>query len=245
MQVTCPQCQATYTLKAQIPPQGRGLKCAKCGHVWRVLPQGQPTAASAESTATPTEPQTPNPESQVPNSESETPIPPLDSFAAVKSTPQTLRQFGLSWFILLAAAALVAVGALGWWWLQQALSVAVPPSAPTVIHAKAIPPQPTGLTLSGLSHTLSTPAEATPLTPPTLTISGRVQNTTSATLTPPPLAVQVVTSGSIQLGRLAASLASPTLAPGQSTPFRASFPTLPLQKVASYRAFFLTNQPPR
>ncbi|MGA7326213.1 MAG: zinc-ribbon domain-containing protein, partial [Rhodomicrobium sp.] len=41
MIIECPACTTRYDIKAQIPPAGRTVRCAKCGNVWRALPDNQ------------------------------------------------------------------------------------------------------------------------------------------------------------------------------------------------------------
>ncbi len=64
MIIECPACTTRYDIKAQIPPAGRTVRCAKCGTVWRALPDnnedeaGLPAQRSAKeqnNTAVPTE----------------------------------------------------------------------------------------------------------------------------------------------------------------------------------------------
>ena len=46
-QIICPVCETRYEVKAAFPPQGRKVRCSKCGHVW----QAQPVASVAEPSA--------------------------------------------------------------------------------------------------------------------------------------------------------------------------------------------------
>ena len=38
MIIECPACITKYDIKATLPPQGRTVRCAKCGTVWRAMP---------------------------------------------------------------------------------------------------------------------------------------------------------------------------------------------------------------
>jgi predicted Zn finger-like uncharacterized protein len=38
MIIECPACTTRYEIKATLPPEGRSVRCAKCGTVWRALP---------------------------------------------------------------------------------------------------------------------------------------------------------------------------------------------------------------
>ena len=38
MIIECPDCATRYEIKADLPPDGRTVRCAKCGTVWRAMP---------------------------------------------------------------------------------------------------------------------------------------------------------------------------------------------------------------
>ncbi|MBT3070714.1 zinc-ribbon domain-containing protein [Rhodomicrobium sp. Az07] len=38
MIIECPACTTRYDIKATLPPEGRSVRCAKCGTVWRAMP---------------------------------------------------------------------------------------------------------------------------------------------------------------------------------------------------------------
>ncbi len=38
MIIECPACTTRYDIKAELPPNGRTVRCAKCGTVWRAMP---------------------------------------------------------------------------------------------------------------------------------------------------------------------------------------------------------------
>jgi predicted Zn finger-like uncharacterized protein len=40
MIIECPACSTRYDIKAMLPPEGRTVRCAKCGTVWRAMPAG-------------------------------------------------------------------------------------------------------------------------------------------------------------------------------------------------------------
>jgi predicted Zn finger-like uncharacterized protein len=49
-QIICPVCETRYEVKAAFPPEGRKVRCSKCGHVWQAQPvAGAPEPASAAS----------------------------------------------------------------------------------------------------------------------------------------------------------------------------------------------------
>ncbi len=39
MIIECPACTTRYDIKATLPPEGRTVRCAKCGTVWRAMPE--------------------------------------------------------------------------------------------------------------------------------------------------------------------------------------------------------------
>ena len=53
MIIECPACTTRYDIKAALPPDGRTVRCAKCGTVWRAMPYtvGEEVEAEALSAA--------------------------------------------------------------------------------------------------------------------------------------------------------------------------------------------------
>jgi predicted Zn finger-like uncharacterized protein len=48
--IICPVCETRYEVKAAFPPEGRKVRCSKCGHVWQAQPVTsvpEPAAAAA------------------------------------------------------------------------------------------------------------------------------------------------------------------------------------------------------
>ncbi|MGA7456581.1 MAG: zinc-ribbon domain-containing protein [Methyloceanibacter sp.] len=43
--IICPACDTRYETKAVFPPEGRKVRCSKCGHVWQALPVTVPSPA--------------------------------------------------------------------------------------------------------------------------------------------------------------------------------------------------------
>lgn len=41
MIIECPACSTRYDIKAQLPPEGRTVRCAKCSAVWRAMPASE------------------------------------------------------------------------------------------------------------------------------------------------------------------------------------------------------------
>ncbi len=47
MIIECPSCTTRYDIKAQLPAEGRSVRCAKCGNIWRAMPMAADTPAAA------------------------------------------------------------------------------------------------------------------------------------------------------------------------------------------------------
>src|SRR4029079_15817133 len=43
--IVCPACDTRYETKAVFPPEGRKVRCSKCGHVWQAHPVTVPPPA--------------------------------------------------------------------------------------------------------------------------------------------------------------------------------------------------------
>ncbi len=54
MIIECPACTTRYDIKADLPPDGRTVRCAKCGTVWRAIPEPQEAPAPEEAVWTAT-----------------------------------------------------------------------------------------------------------------------------------------------------------------------------------------------
>ena len=48
MIIECPDCATRYDIKSQLPPEGRSVRCAKCGSVWRAMPEREVEELEAE-----------------------------------------------------------------------------------------------------------------------------------------------------------------------------------------------------
>jgi predicted Zn finger-like uncharacterized protein len=54
--IICPVCETRYEVKAAFPPEGRKVRCSKCGHVWQAHPVAsapEPVPAAAAPSAQP------------------------------------------------------------------------------------------------------------------------------------------------------------------------------------------------
>src|SRR3954447_9263590 len=62
--IICPVCHTRYEIAAVIPPEGRKVRCSKCGHVWQamaVVGAAKPAPVSVPRPATGAGPRPPAP----------------------------------------------------------------------------------------------------------------------------------------------------------------------------------------
>ena len=51
MIIECPACTTRYDIKADLPPEGRTVRCAKCGTVWRAMPESGAEEAGVDESS--------------------------------------------------------------------------------------------------------------------------------------------------------------------------------------------------
>ncbi|MFZ2587338.1 MAG: MJ0042-type zinc finger domain-containing protein [Alphaproteobacteria bacterium] len=219
MLITCPECTTRYNLTAaQIGPEGRTLKCAKCGHAWFVPPETPPD----------------EPDLDIPP-----PLPPentvgLDEMAFVGTQPAWWRKFGASltlWLVVLTVALAIALAAALWLLMS-------PEPAPDTSHGSAplTDAQPDNLSLSNLTREIQEDGALV-----ILKFSGTVTNNGSTTQTLPELRLQLLDVKGIELDFWPADVAKPVLEAGESARWTARFLNPPLERIATWRAFFKTG----
>jgi predicted Zn finger-like uncharacterized protein len=54
--IICPVCDTRYETKAVFPPEGRKVRCSKCGHVWQAMPVATPPEPAVKTPAPPPQP---------------------------------------------------------------------------------------------------------------------------------------------------------------------------------------------
>lgn len=221
MTVTCPQCGTRYNLTPkQLGSTGRNLKCARCGNQWFVPPVAAP-----------------QPDTDLPP-----PLPPqnpmlgldeLGKFATAGRTPMWRRKVGplLPWI----AVATIMLGTAGY--IGYSTLFAPPPTTPG--PAPITTPQPETLELRGLTRELIPQGNLT-----ILRISGNITNTGKTPAAVPELRVQLLDHKGLEMDFWPAELGKTTLAPGETIPWQARFLNPPLERLASFRAFF-TGMPAR
>src|ERR1043166_7735774 len=121
MILTCPECATRYQTDAtKFPPQGRNVRCAKCGHVWHQAPQ-QPEPDEEAVAAAPTAPAAPvyeRPEAPAAETAPRYEEPAAAPFAPVSASAEPDRSWsaiagrlgvGISWLLFIAV-----ILAIGW-----------------------------------------------------------------------------------------------------------------------------------
>lgn len=110
MIVACPSCGARFNLDpAKLLPAGRNVRCAKCDHRWRQMPEGMEQPAAAPEAPLPPEPAPPEPAVQAAAEPAPQPVapPPEEPEAHPPSPPETAAEMAQS----LAAIAEQVAGA--------------------------------------------------------------------------------------------------------------------------------------
>src|SRR3984957_973178 len=130
MILTCPACATRYKAdEAKLPPQGRQVRCAKCGHNWhqpgpepQTAPEPEPAAVAAVPDSSP-EPVRIDPPSHAGVSRSRAPAP-----SAQKERASLLPMLGvaLGWIGLIAVVLLIGLSAVRY---RQEITVIWPQSA--------------------------------------------------------------------------------------------------------------------
>ena len=109
MIIACPSCGARFNLDpAKLLPAGRNVRCAKCGHRWRQMPEGLDEPVEI-ATPEPLPPEPPAPEPAPPAAEADLPPPPDEFETHPPSPPETAAEMAQS----LAAIAEQVTGARG------------------------------------------------------------------------------------------------------------------------------------
>ena len=80
--IVCPNCQTRYETAAVIPPEGRKVRCSKCGHVWQAV-------AVVEAMRPPVAPAAPMPRAPAPGGAPRAPSAP--TAPAMAPRPQPMR----------------------------------------------------------------------------------------------------------------------------------------------------------
>jgi len=202
MILTCPSCGTRYqTDTAHFAPQGRNVRCAKCGHVWFQAPLETETE--------------PEPEPQIiadsPDTHGEgAPQPGRESHAESPTAPRSRVGVVLGWLALLALAAGAAWAFISY---RQAIAELWPQSA-SFFAAIDRPVNLLGLAFADIAVDREFEAGQN-----VLAISGNVVNVTARELAVPDIRVVLTDSARRELYRWDFAPGAATLAPGAAAQF--------------------------
>ncbi len=207
MILTCPACHTRYQADPeQIPPQGRDVRCARCGEVWRASgldfekapPRAEP---QAEVYA---EPQSRDDEPQISEQSSEEPA--AKWWAA---WPYRIAM-GAGWLGL--AAVVLVIGFVASVYRQQVVEVW--PQSASLYSTLGMKVNATGLDIHNIKYT-----EAPQDGQLVLTVTGALTNVTNRELPVPQLRVGLIDGDKRELYHWTFAPDVMTLRPGQSTRF--------------------------
>jgi predicted Zn finger-like uncharacterized protein len=213
MILTCPSCGTRYEAdEAQIPPQGRDVRCARCGEVWNASP-----LLSGFETAPPPPPAPEEPSAEVyaqpfardeePHSEPQAAEePPARPFA------YWLRQIGLSAGWIGLAAVVLVIGFVASVYRQKVVEVW--PQSASLYSRLGMKVNATGLDIHSIKYT-----EAPQDGQLVLTVTGALTNVTNRELPVPQIRVGLIDGDKRELYHWTFAPDVMTLRPGQSTRF--------------------------
>lgn len=192
MQLTCPSCGTRYRLDAaSLGPEGRVVRCSRCGHSWLArAPEERPEAAAAELAA---------PEAAAPTS----------SRRARRAGPGIAGWLAL----LVAVGGVLAGGALA----RDRIVAAWPPAARLYqLVGLALAPLPAELELRGVrtAHVIDNGV-------PVLVVEGAIVNVSNKVIELPPLRLALHDGERRELEHWLVSAPTARLGPGEAVEFSA------------------------
>jgi predicted Zn finger-like uncharacterized protein len=240
MILTCPICATRYQTDASsFMPDGRKVRCAKCGHVWHQAPEtasGAPAAIETPAPAAAAAPVPPQPEAP-PQRAAFTPAPAMASPVAARTPPppsragsatvqsmfspaRWLEPLGITvgW---LALASIVLV--IGWSAVHFRQDIAgLWPQSSTLYAAVGMKVNTLGVEFRGKdAHFEQDNGQDV------LVITGKVINVTSHPLTVPPIRVSLLGDDHREIYNWSFSPGTASLGPGQILPFSTRLPNPP------------------
>ncbi len=213
MILTCPECATRYqTDAAAFMPDGRKVRCAKCGHVWfQAPPVTEPEAEFVEAE----EPPEPAAAEVVAPQRTAYAPPSVETADEVAAPPPTrwLERLGLvvGWVGLVAI-----VAAIGWSALRYRQDIAnLWPQSASLYATLGLKVNTLGIDFVDESyhHQIEDGQDV-------LVITGRLHNITAHELSVPPIRVSLTDSDKRELYHWSFSPDVATLRPGQTAPFR-------------------------
>lgn len=222
MILTCPNCSTRYQTDAEkFPPEGRNVRCAKCGFVWRHTPESEPaddddisftdtTGAAAAAATEAAEPAAPATEQTEPlaahRQRGDRPA------SAETETPSIWERLlvGVGWTGLVAVVLLIGWAAIAY---RQVVLTSWPQSA-TVYTKLGFQPETAVLHLTADPYTRTVENGE-----PVLVVSGQLRNDGAQDIAVPLLIATLSDSARRELYHWSFRASDARLRPGQSTRF--------------------------
>jgi predicted Zn finger-like uncharacterized protein len=213
MILTCPECATRYQTDAShFTPDGRKVRCAKCGHVW-FQPSPEPDAGVEDVAHVSPEPE-PEPEPVAPKREAFAPSPRVEPVAQrFGERPHLFERLGIGFGWALLAA--VVLGVL-WSGISYRQSIAdLWPQSSSLYAAMGMRVNTLGLEFRDKTAHYESEGDQ-----PVLVITGHLLNTTSRELSVPAIRVSLMDQARRELYHWNFTPDVTTLAPGQLATFR-------------------------
>lgn len=213
MILTCPACHTRYEAdSAQIPPQGRDVRCARCGEVWHASSlfsglEPEPTPPPAREEPRAEVYAEPFARDEEPHNEE----PPTEEPAA-RPLAFWLRRIGLSAGWIGLAAVVLVIGFVASVYRQKVVEVW--PQSASLYSRLGMKVNVTGLDIHNISYT-NGPQDGQRV----LTVTGALTNVTNRELPVPQIRVALIDSDKRELYHWTFAPKVMTLRPGQSTRF--------------------------
>lgn len=216
MILSCPNCGTRYTVaSSSLPPGGRKVRCAKCGEVWRQVPEDDESPVSFASEL---DSATRFDDSRLPDEP-----PAFDPAPPKPSRHKREKRKGKAW-IAWAVSGVVLAGAVGGAVLARDAIVRAWPPSMLLFTAVGLPVEPPGegLTLSPPKAEISVKNGDT-----VLTLEGRVTNGSDRKREVPSLRVIPSDAGGADLAEWSLVASPTTLKPGETATYRDERPVKP------------------
>lgn len=220
MILTCPECATRYqTDAANFAPNGRKVRCAKCGHVWhQAAPEPEPEDAPEEVAETPPAPPLPAAPERAAYAPPQSAV--EDHAVARVARSHLMERLGLGAGWLALFAILVAFAWSGYRYRQEIAGLW--PQSSTLYSALRIPVNTRGIDFRNKNAHFETENGQD-----VLVITGDLVNITSHELTVPAIRVSLTDDDKRELYHWSFSSGTATLAPGQSVSFHTRLPSPP------------------
>ena len=226
MILTCPECTTRYQTDAsQFAPDGRKVRCAKCGHVWFQAPPAPEPEPGLEDASVAPEAEAEAEPVAAPKREAFAPAPrvePARTQARFASRPGRLEQvaIGAGWVLL--AVIVLGVGLSGVLYRQSIASLW--PQSSSLYAAVGMPVNTRGIKI--LSEYKDAHFE-TENGQDVLIITGKLVNISSRELSVPAIRASLIDADKRELYHWNFSAGVSTLHPGQLASFRTRLPSPP------------------